>query len=181
MKIHRVWAMPNKWTFKIKPIRKILEKYVGDGHGWIDPFSGNSKLAEITNDINPKLDSDYHLDALRFLKKFGDESVRGVLFDPPYSYNQVKQSYSDYGKNAFENCIEGKKYMTRCKREIARIISAGGYAISCGWNSEGIGKTRGFQIIEILLVPHGGSHNDTIVTVDQRIQNPLSFSTVNTN
>ena len=26
----------------------------------------------------------------------------------------------------------------------------------------------GFEIIEILLVPHGGWHNDTIVTVEKR-------------
>ena len=32
----------------------------------------------------------------------------------------------------------------------------------------GIGKNRGFEMIEILLVPHGGSKNDTIVTVEQK-------------
>ena len=41
-----------------------------------------------------------------------------------------------------------------------------GIALSCGWNSGGIGKTNGFKLIEILLVPHGGIHNDTIVTVE---------------
>lgn len=29
-----------------------------------------------------------------------------------------------------------------------------------------MGKTNGFEIDEVLLVPHGGWHNDTIVTVD---------------
>ena len=41
--------------------------------------------------------------------------------------------------------------------------------ICCGWNSEGIGKKRGFEILEVLLVPHGGSHNDTIVVVNRKI------------
>ena len=31
----------------------------------------------------------------------------------------------------------------------------------------GIGKNNGFKIVEILLVPHGGWHNDTIVTVEK--------------
>jgi len=30
-----------------------------------------------------------------------------------------------------------------------------------------MGKNRGFEIVEILLVAHGGHHNDTIVTVEK--------------
>ena len=45
-------------------------------------------------------------------------------------------------------------------------MKKGGIVLSCGWNSMGIGKTRGFEIIEILLVAHGGAKNDTIVTVE---------------
>ena len=37
------------------------------------------------------------------------------------------------------------------------------------WTSMGLGKNRGFKLKEILLVPHGGSKNDTIVTVEQKI------------
>jgi len=33
----------------------------------------------------------------------------------------------------------------------------------------GIGKNRGFEMTRILLVPHGGSKNDTIVTVETKI------------
>ena len=42
--------------------------------------------------------------------------------------------------------------------------------ISCGWNSCGFGKKLGFEIVEILLVCHGRTHNDTIVTVEKKIQ-----------
>ena len=42
-----------------------------------------------------------------------------------------------------------------------------------GWNSNGVGKVRGFEIIEILLIAHGGSHNDTIVTVERKFTNEL--------
>jgi len=45
-----------------------------------------------------------------------------------------------------------------------------GIVVSFGWNSGGIGKKYGFEIEEILLVPHGGSHNDTIVTVERKIK-----------
>lgn len=31
MQIDRIWAMPNKWTFSIKPIAELLEQEVGGG------------------------------------------------------------------------------------------------------------------------------------------------------
>lgn len=57
-------------------------------------------------------------------------------------------------------------FWSNMKDEIARIAAPGCIVVSCGWNSMGMGKNRGFEIIEILLVPHGGAHNDTIVTVE---------------
>jgi hypothetical protein len=56
------------------------------------------------------------------------------------------------------------------KKEIGRITRIGGTVVACGWNSGGIGKKYGFQLLEVLLVPHGGQHNDTIVTVETKIQ-----------
>lgn len=52
--------------------------------------------------------------------------------------------------------------------EIARIVKKGGECISCGWNTNGVGKKRGFEIQEILDLAHGGSHNDTLITVEQK-------------
>lgn len=42
--------------------------------------------------------------------------------------------------------------------------------ISFGWNTNGMEINRGFKIEEILLVAHGGAHNDTICTVERKIQ-----------
>lgn len=52
------------------------------------------------------------------------------------------------------------------KNESARILKTRGIAICFGWNSMGLGKNRKFMMEEVLLVPHGGSKNDTIVTVE---------------
>lgn len=35
---------------------------------WIDPFANKNKIASITNDLNTEYDTDYHMDALDFLK-----------------------------------------------------------------------------------------------------------------
>lgn len=93
MRLDRVWAMPNKWTFQIQPIAGLLAKYVGDGKGWIDPFAGMCSPAEITNDLNPKNKAQYHLDALDFLNTLNGNKYQGVLFDPPYSLRQMQECY----------------------------------------------------------------------------------------
>ena len=61
-------------------------------------------------------------------------------------------------------------YWSKQKDEIARILKPNGICISCGWNTNGVGKTRGFEQIEILLVAHGGNHNDTIITVERKMK-----------
>jgi hypothetical protein len=68
--------------------------------------------------------------------------------------------------NLLETKPNSMKYWGDCKNEIARIIKKGGKAICFGWNSNGIGKGRGFEIKKILLIPHGGSRNDTICVVE---------------
>lgn len=43
-----------------------------------------------------------------------------------------------------------------------------GICLSFGWNTNGVGKKREFEIIEILVVAHGGSKNDTLCTVEKK-------------
>lgn len=159
MRIERKWAMPSKWTFTIKPIKELLDEEI-TWRIWIDPFAGfNSPVSKnLQNDLDTKTPAHYHEDALDWLKKFKDKEVNGVLYDPPYSITQARQ----YGKKEYASM----KYWADCKNEIARIIKPGGKAICFGWNSMGLGKNRGFEMKRILLVPHGGSKNDTIVTVE---------------
>src|SRR5438552_1597613 len=80
----RAWAMPNKNTFTIEPIRQFIQSFFTDGL-WIDAFANENRLATITNDLDPQYSTDHHLDAFEFLQGISDETVDGVLFDPPYS------------------------------------------------------------------------------------------------
>jgi hypothetical protein len=163
--INRVWAMPNKWTFRVKPIKKLIERYINDGKNWVDPFSGMSTMVEFTNDINSQTPAKSHIDAIDFLKQFKTESVDGVLLDPPYSLHQHQKAY---GQNAKKFILLSPVY-----DEVARIVKPGGFAISFGWSSSCLSRKRGFKIVEILLVAHGGNHNDTIVTVEKKVQQKL--------
>jgi len=170
MRIERVWAMPNKWTFQIKPIAKLLKEEMNGGT-WIDPYCGENSPAQITNDMNVKIPAKYHLDALEFLKNM-DIGVDGCLFDPPFSLRQLKECYESIGMKPNPD-VFNTSYQAKQKDIISRIIKAGGKCISFGWHSNGIGKTRGFQIERILLVAHGRQHNDTIVTVERKINTSL--------
>lgn len=97
MKIERKWAMPNKNTFDVKPIKELLDEEVDSAKLWVDPFANKNKIASITNDLNPEYDTDYHMDALEFLKVFEEGSVDGVLYDPPYSPRQVSECINILG------------------------------------------------------------------------------------
>lgn len=169
MKIERKWAMPNKNTFSIKPIKTLLEEEVDQNKKWIDPFANNSKVATITNDLNTEFDTDYHMDALEFLKMFKTGSVDGVLFDAPYSPRQISECYKGMGVSLTSKTTQAS-FWGDIKKEIGRITKIGGKAITFGWNSGGVGKSNGFEIERILLVPHGGWHNDTIVVVERKVR-----------
>jgi hypothetical protein len=164
--IARRWAMPSRHTFKIKPIARLISKYVGDGKGWIDPFAGENSPAETTNDLNPDKPAKFHLHAKDFAVQI-EGTFKGVLFDPPYTLTQVKECYDGIGVQLFQD--DSQRFPQNVKELIAPKIVNGGYAITFGYNSQGFGKNLGFKIIEILLVPHGRSHNDTIVVVERKI------------
>ena len=171
MIINRCWAMPSRWTFQIKPIAQLIARYVGDGKGWIDPFAGMTSPAEFTNDLNPEMPAGWHMDALDFCNQL-EGQYKGVLFDPPYSYQQMKECYAEIGAGTITG-RHATNFYGDLRAAIEDKIVPGGIAISCGWNSIGMGKTHGFQIIELLLVCHGRAHNDTIVTVERKIQGSL--------
>lgn len=168
MKFNRIWAMPNKWTFKIKPIAKLIYSYVGDGEGWIDPFAGENSPAEITNDLNPVRPAKFHLHAKDFAQTLSG-TYKGVLFDPPYSLRQTKECYEGIGYTMSQE--DTQVFPNNIKDLLADKIELGGYAICFGWNSGGFGKNLGFEMVEVLLIPHGGHHYDTIVTVEKKIKN----------
>lgn len=167
MLVRRQWAMPSRWTWSIKPIKEMVGTAVGDGAGWLDPFAGQSQLAEHRNDLNPERGQPYQMDALHFLKQFDDESVQGVLFDPPYSPRQVAECYKDVGGIVNMETTQSS-FWGNLKKEISRVVVPNGIAITAGWNSGGLGKSNGFEIEEVLLVPHGGWHNDTIVVKERK-------------
>lgn len=159
--------MPDKHTFRIKPVAELLKRYEPFDN-WFDPFSGYWSSAGLRNDLNKDIEAEFHLPAEEFCRYLKTESFDGCLFDPPYSLHQVKEVYDGIGLAL--NYDDTTLFPTNVKKVAAKKIKVGGYAICFGWDTTGFGKSRGFELLEILLVCHGGRHNDTIVTVEKKVR-----------
>lgn len=167
MKIERKWAMPSARTFTIKPIAELLKEEINTNKEiWLDPFAGNNSPAQYRNDLNDNTNAQDHEDAIEWLKK--RKQADGILLDPPYSKRQISEHYKAKGMTV-TGWHTSSGWSAEIKDQAARIIKKGGKAICFGWSSMGLGKSRGFRIERILLVPHGGDHNDTLVTVETKI------------
>lgn len=166
IRIEKVWAMPNKWTFIIDEIAQLIdEERIGYT---VDPFSGQSEIADVRNDIDPNSKAHYHMDALDFLRLLESESADTVIEDGIYSPTQNVRCYKHLGLQKTHK-FDGK-YFSQIKKEIARIVKIGGKAICCGWDGNGIGKKYGFRMERLLIVTHGSRHNATLVTVERKIR-----------
>lgn len=84
---------------------------------------------------------------------------------PPYSPRQVSECYKHFGCNVTMSTTQAS-FWSEHKKQISRIVKLGGKVICFGWNSGGIGQSYGFDMTRVLLIPHGGHHNDTICTVE---------------
>ena len=159
--------MPNADTFDVKPIGDLVRHYL---HGVsVDPFARNKRLATYTNDLDPNTSAEHHMDATDFLMMLGAQGVRAdvVILDPPYSPRQISECYAAAGLEAGMKDTQNAALYSRVRGAVRGLCRAGTTVLSFGWNSTGMGK--GFEIVELLLVCHGGAHNDTICMVERMI------------
>lgn len=170
----RAWEMPNADTFSVFPIGRFVQKYLSKSTTSVDPFARNCEWATHRNDLNPDTKAPVHMDALDFL-----DSLRGkvgadlVLFDPPYSPRQVSECYASVGRAATMADTQSS-FWTKLRDSIDHLVAPGGTVLSFGWNSNGMGIGRGYRIEEILIVAHGGAHNDTICMAETKVPDLLS-------
>ncbi len=165
----RQWAMPSADTFDIPCIAGFVQKYLLKSKVSIDPFARNKRWATYTNDLNPDTAATFHKEALQFMEDLRNENVEAdlVIFDPPYSARQVTECYQKVGRQTTMQDTQGKSW-TDWKSSIAKICGEDAIVLSFGWNTNGMGIKHGFEIQEIVLVAHGGVHNDTICMAERR-------------
>lgn len=163
-RIVRAFAMPNSETFDIPPIRERVERLLAESSVSIDPFARNRRWATWSNDINPDTAAEYHMEARDFLRMLVGFGVVAdlVLLDPPYSPTQIKRAYQSAGLKCGQTETQGARLIKECRELCNQLVRPGARALVCGWNS--LGMCKPWVSEEILLVNHGGQHNDTIAT-----------------
>ena len=149
---------PNRYTFKQPKVKAWVE---GHCRGRVlNLFAGVVELDvdETRNDIDPEMPADYHMAAQEFVDTWGGEPFDTVILDPPYNVRQSRQRYNGNYIGSF----------TKIKDSLLRIISPTGRVISLGYDTTGMSARRGFEKQAICLVCHKGSHNDTIILVEDK-------------
>ena len=165
----RVWAMPNADTFSVPDMGNMVKKYLRESVVSVDPFARNKRWATHTNDINPNTEAEHHMEARDFLRHLVKEGVKAdlVIFDPPYSPRQVSEVYSEIGLTATMKDTQTAAMKKECRTLMRQLCEPGSVVLSFGWNTVGMGK--GWHTEEIMLVCHGGDHNDTICMADRMV------------
>lgn len=169
--LSREFCMPSAETFSMRPVRSFVQKYLATSKVSVDPFARNNPWATYTNDINPETSALYHMDAQAFCVKLATLEIYADLgiFDPPYSPRQISECYRAAGISVTANDTQNARLYKRTRDALDCLIKPGGIVLSFGWNTNGMGKSRGYEIIEIALVAHGGAHNDTICMAERKL------------
>lgn len=166
--IRREWSMPSRWTFSMKPVSAFIERHLSGCEEVVDPFAGRSKYANHSNDL-----ADSRMTATEWLDQMiADRGVGwadAVLLDPPYSPRQIAECYRGIGRKVNGKDTQNSRLYREAIERLDVLLKDGGKAIRCGWNTNGFGKTRGYVMNEVLLVAHGGAHNDTIITAETKV------------
>lgn len=173
MIISRAWAMPNADTFSIPVIKEFVHRYLCGVS--IDPFARNKRWATYTNDINPDTSAEYHVDAIEFMRMLQTRGVRAdcILFDPPYSPRQIAECYRSIGRTVTMQDTQSANFKRLIREHNRAMLNHGGVVLSFGWNSVGHGPA--FEIEEILIVCHGGDHNDTICVAERMVSQQIGL------
>ncbi len=155
--IERISQPLNKYTFKAPKIKEWVES-VSSGKV-LNLFAGITKLnlEETRIDLNPETKPDFCMDALEFVKQY-QSTFDTVILDPPYAYRKSMEKYKGYIASPFK----------KLKDELVRIVPINGVIVTFGYHSISMGAIRGFELIRVCLICHGGAQHDTIAIVEKK-------------
>lgn len=174
MRINKVWAIPNKSIFECLPIKNFLVRYLSMSKDSIDPFAADSTLTNYRNDPNPNSSAPYHMKALEFLKmlRLTHKSLHSnlVLFNPPYLLCRFKERYESVGLH-YGQKDEWELNRWVVERDVIKdLVTLGGFVLNFGQTTNRMGRKRGFQIEELLVISYNGAHKDTLCIAEKKIK-----------
>lgn len=168
---------PSKWIFKFPRMQdwiyeKVKEVSI-DGDVELSTvlnlFAGETMLSDLLEyrvDINKEIIADWYGDAYNFIGDYYKHlklkqtlPFKVALLDPPYNVRKAREKFEGRYIGSF----------TKIKNKLSNILTKNSRVITWGYSSVGMSKSRGYKLSEVLLICHSGDHNDTIVTVEDRI------------
>ena len=174
--------------FSNKHIRYIIDRHLAQHNSdtfpfacrILDPFARNSFTTQleyaVTNDLNPVMPTDYHLEANDFceliLKEHGEAQYDIILWDPPYTLRQLKELYDGIGMHLFQEQVQNM--WGRALKACDKLLKVNGHFISLGYTTKGI-RSRKFVTDEIHVFQsnHTPDAYDTLLTVQRKVQHNI--------
>jgi len=169
MEFHYEFAMGNKWTFEMKPIKTYLHRKIVQHQRILIPFAGQTRFyipkKQITYiDIDPTMPQPcIYGDSLKILDVFVSQNKKFdlIISDPPYTFFQSVQTYKMNKENVKMQTI------TKIKEMYQDLLEPRGEIIHFGYNSTGMGQKRGFEKTHLHIITLGGSHNDILMLTEK--------------
>lgn len=160
---------PKKYTFEMPKLKQwTIQNCKGET---LNLFAGKTVLygvKETRVDLNKEMPADYYMDAYEFVLMAIKNGWKydTVIFDPPYNLRKSREKY--FGVFTSQ--------LRKIKTELSKIVNIGGQVISYGYDTIGMGRQRGFDLIHVCVVCHAGDHNDTLCIIEQKVQEVLMLS-----
>ena len=157
--MERICQPLHKYTFQAPRTKEWVES-VSKGRV-LNLFAGITKLnlQETRVDLDPETKPDYCMDALEFVNCCRD-TYDTVILDPPYAYRKSMEKYKGYIASPFK----------QLKDALVRILPINGDVITLGYHSNSMGRVRGFELVRVCLICHGGAQHDTIAIMERKIK-----------
>lgn len=169
MDFHYIYQPPKRYTFEQPKLKQIIEGYCKGKV--LNLFAGMVRLNvdEIRVDIDDTTKPDFLTDSYDFVCNWHGSKFMTVILDPPYNVRKAREKYDGRYIGKFR----------KIKQIIPKILSPGGIIITLGYDSVGMSRSHGFEKTAIILVCHGGDHNDTICVIEKYVQPSLFDPTLN--
>lgn len=153
---------PSRYTFEQPKLKAWVESWCKGRV--LNLFAGKTKLNvdEYRVDSNKEMVADWYGDAYEFIVD-DRHTWDTIILDPPYNLNQAREKYEGHYISS----------LTRIYNRLVYMIDIGGYIITLGYNTGGMGKKRGFKKVAVCIVNHGGHRNDTLCLVEEKYQGSL--------
>ena len=168
MEMTYLQAPLHRYTFSVKPIREWVESHCKGRV--LNLFAGTTHLNvdEFRVDLDPSTRPNYGGDAYEYVEhhiktlgKINFLSWDTIILDPPYSYRKSMEMYGGRKMSRF-NAL---------KDLLPSILKEKGIIITFGYHSISMGKSRGFEQTELLVISHGGAIHDTLCVVERKVKN----------